>query len=402
LSTKGTLVWANQDAEDKNILFEVPNDELVQVDKAFELILENPDGTEEKKPRLGVKKADLLVVDDDQFGELAFASADYFVTENGGEFVVSVLRRNGLAESVSVDYEVVDGSARSGEDFIPTSGTLNFEPGQPSTTFSVTILNGNEFKDQNETVVLKLMNPKPLNDFERRAVLGTPNVAVLNIIDDELNNVPPGVQDTSFNQGAATDDFVDTVVIQADGKFIIGGEFTNVNGLNRSRIARLNANGQIDGSYNLGNGFDGPVRVIKIDDDGKALVAGYFNNFNGVSRNGIARLNADGVLDETFNPGGGADNPVTDLAIRLRFNPLTLVNSPPMINFPSAWMTTVSTKSSVAAPWLKEVSWTPGGTLFNSSSIMFNTATLGVPSTALRSKSFSGLGFISFRTTVSF
>ena len=315
-STKGTLIWANQDAEDKNILFEVPNDELVRVDKAFELILDNPGGTEKKKPRLGIKKADLLVVDDDRFGELAFASADYFVTENGGEFVVSVLRRNGLAESVSVDYEVVDGTARSGEDFIPTSGTLNFEPGQPSVTFNVTILNGDEFKDQNETVVLKLMNPKPLNDFERRAVLGTPNVAVLNIIDDELNNVPPGVQDTSFNQGAATDDFVDTVVIQADGKFIIGGEFTNVNGLNRSRIARLNANGQIDGSYNLGNGFDGPVRIIKIDDDGKALVAGYFNTFNGVSRNGIARLNADGVLDETFNPGGGADNPVTDLAIQ--------------------------------------------------------------------------------------
>nr|MCS5583661.1 hypothetical protein [Pseudomonadales bacterium] len=315
-SMQGTLVWANQDAEDKYILFEVPNDELVEVDKTYALTLQNPEGTEEKKPRLGVKRADLLVVNDDRFGELAFASADFFVTENGGEFQVFVLRRNGLAESVSVDYEVVDGSARSGEDFVSSSGTLHFEPDQPSATFNVTILNGNEARDQNETVVLKLMNPEPLNDFVRRAVLGTPNIAVLNIIDDELNNVPPGVQDTSFNQGAATDDFVDTVVIQDDEKFIIGGEFTNVNGLNRSRIARLNADGQIDGSYNLGNGFDGPVRVIKIDADGKALVAGYFKTFNGVSRNGISRLNADGVLDETFNPGGGADNPVTDLAIQ--------------------------------------------------------------------------------------
>ena len=315
-SIKGALVWANQDAEDKQILFDVPDDELVNLDRRFEVILDNSGGTEKKKPRLGITKADLLVVNEDSYGELAFASADYYVTENGGEFVVSVTRRDGLSETVSVDYEVVDGSAKAGEDYVPTSGTLHFEAGQPSATFTVGILDGSEGRDQNETVVLKLTNPKPRIDFDRRALLGTPNIAVLNIIDDELNNVPPGTVDTSFNQSAATDDFVDTVAVQQDQKFIIGGEFTNVNGLNRSRIARLNPDGQIDGSYNLGAGFDGPVRVIKIDDEDKALVAGFFKTFNGVSRNGIARLNADGVLDETFNPGAGADNPVIDLVIQ--------------------------------------------------------------------------------------
>jgi uncharacterized delta-60 repeat protein len=316
ITLEGTLDWANQDAEDKYILFDVPDDNLVNSDRSYEIVLQNSGGTEQKKPRLGIRKAAVSVLNDDSFGELAFASPDYYVSENGGEFVVSVSRVNGLSESVSVDYEVLDGTAKRGQDYVPVSGTLVFDPGQPSANFSVQILDGPENRDQNETVVLKLTNPLPRHDFVRRAKLGTPNIAVLNIIDDELNNVPPGTIDTSFNQSAGTDDFVDTVVIQEDQKFIIGGEFTNVNGLNRSRIARLNPDGQIDGSYNLGAGFDGPVRTIKIDGDGKALVAGYFKTFNALSRNGIARLNADGVLDETFNPGAGADNPVTDLVIQ--------------------------------------------------------------------------------------
>ena len=314
---KGTLVWANQDAEDKNILFDVPNDELVNIDRRFELILENSGGTEKKKPRLGIKKADLLVVNDDSYGELAFASADYFVTENGGEFVVSVLRLNGLAEAVSVDYEVVDGSAKAGEDYVPTAGTLHFEPGQPSATFVVAILNGSEGKDQDETVVLKLTNPEPRHDFARRALLGTPNIAVLNIIDDELNNVPPGTIDTSFNQGAATDDFVDTVAHSAGSEVYHWRRVYQCQRVEpkpdrqvESLTARLT-----DRTTLVPDSMD-RCRVIKIDDEDKALVAGFFKTFNGVSRNGIARLNADGVLDETFNPGAGADNPVIDLVIQ--------------------------------------------------------------------------------------
>jgi len=312
----GKLFWSNQETVDKSIDFEVPSDELVNLDREYQVVLSNPTGTESKKPRLGMWRSRLVVANDDRYGELAFASADYFVTENGGEFLVSVLRLNGVAEEVSVEYEVSDGTARHGEDYVGVNGTLHFAPGQPTASFSVPILNNKESADRDETVVLKLKNPAPRIDLERRALLGTPNVAVLNIIDDELNNVPSGSIDTAFYQGASTDDFIDTIVIQEDGKIVIGGEFTNVNGLNRSRIARLNPDGQIDGTYNLGQGFDGPVRTIKIDADGKALVVGYFKNFNGVARNGIARLNADGALDEYFNPGGGADNPVTDCVIQ--------------------------------------------------------------------------------------
>ena len=58
------------------------------------------------------------VQEDDRYGELSFASSDFFVSENGGEFTVSVQRLNGFDESVSVDYSASNGSAVSGEDFI--------------------------------------------------------------------------------------------------------------------------------------------------------------------------------------------------------------------------------------------------------------------------------------------
>ena len=312
----GTLNWSNKDAGNKIIEFEVPDNNLVDEDQLYRIVISNPVGPQSKTPRLSISTTTITVVNDDRYGQIAFASADYYVTENGGEFVVSVNRTDGLTGEVSVEYEVVDGTAKNGEDFLASAGTLNFGPGQTSATFVVPVLNENEAIDQNETVVLKLTNAQPRIDLVRRAVLGTPNIAVLNIIDDEINNVPPGTIDTSFNQSAATDDFIDAVVIQKDGKFIIGGEFKNVNGLVRSRLARLNPDGEIDGSYNLGTGFEGPVRVIKITEDGKAIIAGYFKSFNGRSRNGIARLNEDGILDETFNPGGGADNPINDLVLQ--------------------------------------------------------------------------------------
>ena len=44
------------------------------------------------------------------------------------------------------------------------------------------------------------------------------------------------------------------VALQPDGKVLIGGGFTTVNGTNRSGIARLNANGSLDSSFNPGTG----------------------------------------------------------------------------------------------------------------------------------------------------
>ena len=91
---------------------------------------------------------------------------------------------------------------------------------------------------------------------------------------------------------------------------MIGGDFTQVNGLFRDRLARLNADGTVDSTFTLGQGVNDSVRSIAIQPDGRAILAGFFTSVNGENRNRVARLNYDGSVDGTFNPGGGADNPV--------------------------------------------------------------------------------------------
>lgn len=102
-----------------------------------------------------------------------------------------------------------------------------------------------------------------------------------------------------------------TLAVQPDGKTIIGGEFSLLqpNGqltvIGRNNLARLNADGSIDASFDANT--DGPVRTVVLQPDGKILIGGEFGSVQptvGVShvRSRIARLNADGSVDATFNP----------------------------------------------------------------------------------------------------
>jgi uncharacterized delta-60 repeat protein len=116
-----------------------------------------------------------------------------------------------------------------------------------------------------------------------------------------------GSLDTAFNPGAGTDEPVSTIALQADGKIIIGEMFTTYNGASRNGIARLNADGSLDTAFNPSAGADEPVSTIVVQANGKIIIGGHFSTYNGIARNRIVRLNADGSLDMTFNPGVGAN-----------------------------------------------------------------------------------------------
>jgi hypothetical protein len=125
-----------------------------------------------------------------------------------------------------------------------------------------------------------------------------------------------GSLDSSFNPGTGANGGVSSVAVQSDGKVLIGGSFTAVNGTNRHGIARLNSNGSVDGSFNPGTGVFGAVSSIALQSDGKVLIGGLFTTVNGTNRNNIARLNANGGLDSSFNPGTGADGLVRSIALQ--------------------------------------------------------------------------------------
>jgi len=123
-----------------------------------------------------------------------------------------------------------------------------------------------------------------------------------------------GVRDTSF-QVSVGDIFlnlVSDIVVAPDNKIVICGNFRGINGqpTGSATVARLNANGTLDNSFNVGLGAnDWVLHLVRLT-DGKFLIAGFFTSFDGVPRAGIARLNANGSLDPGFAPEAGANDAV--------------------------------------------------------------------------------------------
>ncbi len=125
-----------------------------------------------------------------------------------------------------------------------------------------------------------------------------------------------GSLDDTFVTGDGFDDGVYAISVDADGKILVGGDFSAYDGVSvGTGIARLNTDGSLDDTFATGTGFDDSVLSIVTDTDGKILVGGYFSSYNGDDAFGIARLNTDGSLDDTFGTGDGFDSSVNSLAI---------------------------------------------------------------------------------------
>jgi len=125
-----------------------------------------------------------------------------------------------------------------------------------------------------------------------------------------------GSLDSTFDPGLGASNPVWAIALQTDGTIIIGGEFTSYNGTARNRIARLYSNGSLDPTFDPGLGASGPVYAIGLQADGKIIIGGEFTSYNGTARNRIARLYSNGTLDLTFDPGSGADFTVTTTAVQ--------------------------------------------------------------------------------------
>ncbi len=88
-----------------------------------------------------------------------------------------------------------------------------------------------------------------------------------------------------------------------DGKLLVAGGFTTMNGAVFPGLVRLWANGQIDPGFHCQVGevqFGRLIMDMAVQDDGRIVICGPFTVVNGVHRQHIARLNPDGSLDDTF------------------------------------------------------------------------------------------------------
>ena len=119
---------------------------------------------------------------------LSFRLRDTTVSESGTVATIDVVRSNSLVGEVSVDYETADGTAVAGTDYITSQGTLTFAENEALKTFSVTILDDDQF-DPNRTVGLFLGKPRAA-DPNLAAAVGQPNRATLTIFDNDPPTPP--------------------------------------------------------------------------------------------------------------------------------------------------------------------------------------------------------------------
>ena len=135
---------------------------------------------------------------------------------------------------------------------------------------------------------------------------------------------PDGSLDESFDAGAGmegTDPRVYTIVVQEDGKILVGGVFTHFADEEHLNLVRLDSDGSPDPDFDIGSGFVSTdadfeyswVSVILLDPEGRILVSGHFNEVDGIERAKVVRLQPDGSVDESFDPGGSATGPLASI-----------------------------------------------------------------------------------------
>ncbi len=304
------LTWQNQQAQPQTIVVPVKQDGVYTANLTAKLRIFNAtvNGVVTTQALGGVSITGSLIISNvDYPGKMEFSAPTYTFNENGGSAIIPVIRTGGTAGTIANQFSTVDGTAIAGNQYVATNGTITLTNGQVSAIFRVPIID-NLVPDTNYQLSVVLKN-QTTSDF-----LGDPSTATLNIINNETYNYPPGQIDTQYNPLAGFSGPVFALALQpSNGKLLVGGGFTNANGVARNRIARLNTDGTLDqkfSSYLPGQGASDAIRSILVESNGTILVGGFFTNFNGVTLNRIARLTYSAGLDSTFNPGSGVDAPI--------------------------------------------------------------------------------------------
>jgi uncharacterized delta-60 repeat protein len=127
--------------------------------------------------------------------------------------------------------------------------------------------------------------------------------------------------DSTFLVGTGLNGTASTVEFQADGKFLVGGQFTTYTGVTSSSLVRINTNGSIDGTFStsLGTGFNGNIITIATQSNGNTILGGAFTTYKGLtnSNSRINRINSStAIQDEYFSIGSGFNNSVNSIVVQ--------------------------------------------------------------------------------------
>jgi hypothetical protein len=172
-ATNGSVTFGSAETT-KTVLVPITDTAIVDGSRTFTFALV---GATPPSTVIGAPSSSVVTIgDNDVAGTVQFKLAAYTVDETAGTAQITVTRSGGSAGGVRVDFATADGTATAGADYTATSGTLTFQLGNTSATFSIPIL-ADTLVEGDETVLLTLSNP------QGGATLGAQKTAVLTIKD---------------------------------------------------------------------------------------------------------------------------------------------------------------------------------------------------------------------------
>ena len=341
VATTAQLLWSNQDVTPKTVLIPTIQNNVVEGAKTVNLSLFNPlvagsgsPGSVTNQEVLSFPSNAVLTIEDtDSYGILNFSSPNYNVLQNAGTALITVTRTGGTVGTVSVSVTTSDGTnattplqpAYGGTNYGPTGMQLSFAPGESSKSFTIPIyLTPKESAPANRLFNLILFNGSP-------GIAGQfPKFATVTILDNQLVLSPAGSVDQTIQNGIGFNNDVQSLSLQPDGSLLAGGDFTFYNGFPFNYLGRLFSDASFDSAFQ--GQTDATVygilsqAPVNNQSNGSVMIVGNFKQVDQAPRSGIARLNLNGSLDESFNPGAGADSTV--YAITQQFLPNVQTNLP--------------------------------------------------------------------------
>jgi uncharacterized delta-60 repeat protein len=254
---------------------------------------------------------------------VGFSQAEYVVQEGAGAAVLTVARSDATAQAFTVVYMTEAISATAAADYTPVSGTLSFAQGELSKTISIRILDDAQVEgDERIKVTLGI----PSDNIPA----GVVTTALVTIRDNEAAApllVDPSFHSDSFLAPTFGNLTVARILLQADGEILLTGAFLLLSGTNTA-VARFKTDGTPDDSFRARIGYGGSSNTLgayvfaaAIQPDGKIVVGGRLTSANGAGRLGMARLNSDGTLDTSFDSGNLEDGSETGRILALALDP---------------------------------------------------------------------------------
>ena len=352
--------------------FEILADDLVEGEETLRLRLTTPQGDHglgaQSVCEVSIRDADVPL----EFAQLEFPDGPLTVRETAGEARVRVRYPSpypppDVQPPLTVPYRTADGTAVAGQDYQAVAGTLVLAHTNAATEWNLSIPllpRPEPGPDRSFTLIVGAhTNTVRIMDTQRPgAVVGTPGdnlnleglvVGALARGDGRLlvwgNFSLPGAEARHglallTRDGAVDPTFrppelwpghrsfeelgryapnadINSVKLQPDGKLVLAGKFSRVNGRPRQYLLRLHPDGSVDESFGRELRFDGFVGDLVIQPDGRIVVGGEFTQINDQPHPYIARLLPDGTPDDSFQPNGGPTSSSTVTIATLDLQP---------------------------------------------------------------------------------